>query len=122
MTVAADRLLRQATLVVAVSVVLASTSGCAGARSFFQMSSDSPVPFFGVDLKLPNKLGQREETPDDDGNSAISRVVDQAEDSVDHLFVGYADTAGDRDAVAESESFGGEHVVAVHVPERPSIF
>lgn len=122
MTITADRLLRQTALIVAVSVVLVSTSGCAGARSFFQMSSDSPVPFFGVDLKLPNKLGQREKTLDDDRNSAISRVADQAEDSVDHSFFGNADTAGDRDAVAESEPFGAEYVVAVHAPEHPATF
>ena len=37
---------------------VATLGGCASARSFFQMSSDSPLPFFGVDLTLPPKFGR----------------------------------------------------------------
>lgn len=52
----ASRFLRSGlTAAIVVSCCLA-TSGCSNLRSFFQMSSDSPVPFFGFDLALPPKF------------------------------------------------------------------
>ena len=41
----------------------ATASGCASARSFFQMSSDSPMPFFGIDFTLPPKFGRGSDAP-----------------------------------------------------------
>lgn len=41
---------------VALFLITQSLTGCANLRSFFEMSSDSPVPFFGFDLKLPPKF------------------------------------------------------------------
>ena len=46
----------------AVAYVVSTATGCANLRSFFQMSSDSPMPFFGVDFTLPPKLGSANET------------------------------------------------------------
>ncbi|RLS56331.1 MAG: hypothetical protein DWH91_07045 [Planctomycetota bacterium] len=40
------------------ALLLSTLSGCEVGRSFFQMSSDSPVPFFGVDLMPRRKTSQ----------------------------------------------------------------
>lgn len=40
-------------------LLLTTFSGCEVGRSFFQMSSDSPVPFFGVDLMPRRKTSLR---------------------------------------------------------------
>ena len=50
---------RLALNVAAVSVLVGLTlPGCASPRKSFQMSSDSGVPFFGLDFTLPPKFGR----------------------------------------------------------------
>lgn len=60
----------------AVTCVASTLTGCANLRSFFQMSSDSPMPFFGVDFALPPKLGsaKEERTADDLASAAADQV------------------------------------------------
>ena len=42
------------------SFCLLSLNGCAAVRNpFFVMSSDSPNPFFGAELTLPPKFGNK---------------------------------------------------------------
>ena len=40
-----------------------SACGCESTRSFFQMTSDSPTPFFGLDMTLPPKFGRGQDAP-----------------------------------------------------------
>lgn len=37
-----------------------SASGCTVDRTWFQMNSNSPMPFFGFDLRFPRKTAQME--------------------------------------------------------------
>lgn len=41
-------------------IVCCTSAGCSLDRTWFQMSSNSPVPFFGFDLRLPRKTSQVE--------------------------------------------------------------
>lgn len=49
---------RTTLLQTALLLTLLGTSGCAVDRTFFSMSSDSPMPFFGFDLRLPRRTTQ----------------------------------------------------------------
>ena len=53
--------------VLAVALAVLAFAGCESTRSFFQMSSDSPVPFFGVDMELPPKFLRGQSEPLHDG-------------------------------------------------------
>ena len=43
-------------------------TGCESTRSFFQMTSDSPSPFFGFDMTLPPKFGRGQDAVIFDGS------------------------------------------------------
>ncbi len=42
-------------------IVCCTANGCSLDRTWFQMSSNSPMPFFGFDLRLPRRTSQIEE-------------------------------------------------------------
>lgn len=43
-------------------IVCCTVTGCSLDRTWFQMSSNSPIPLFGFDLRLPRKTSRVEES------------------------------------------------------------
>ena len=69
--------MRRLTLLALIAVATAG-SGCASARSFFRMSSDSPTPFFGLDFTLPPKFGRGSDAPLGPPGRTFAEAADEA--------------------------------------------
>ena len=52
--------MRRLLLMVMLCGLCLPASGCAVDRTWFQMNSNSPMPFFGFDLRFPRKTAQTE--------------------------------------------------------------
>ena len=54
---------RRRVTAITLTLIASAAAGCASSRSSFQMSSDSPVPFFGMDFELPPKFLRGSDEP-----------------------------------------------------------
>ena len=61
--------------------------GCALDRTWFQMSSNSPMPFFGFDLRLPRKTSQMEPLGENAGLAKSEADASQVRPVVNKTFV-----------------------------------